>query len=116
MIIRRLLLFLLLFAGCASSMPHDSTTKIARLQGIVMKNDTAQMILYLAPPAGEMRDIPLVRYNTLTVLDRPRSPGRMEDLQAGEEVIIFGRENDAGDVVAERVAVQDPRNGAMSPR
>ena len=106
---RRTLVVALLVAGCMSYVPQDSDTKTARVEGFVTKVDTAKMIIYLAPPEGEVRDMPLIRYNSLTILDRPTGVDRMENLQPGEAVLIFGRQDGEGDIVAERVAVQTSR-------
>ena len=100
------LLALALLAGCVSYVAQDSNTKQVRLEGFVFKNDAAQMILYLAPPKGDTRDMPLVRYNSLTILDRQEGTGNMRDLEPGESVIVFGRQEGDDDIMAERVVVQ----------
>ena len=106
---KRALVLARLLAGCMSYVPQESDTKTARVEGFVTRVDTAKMIIYLAPPEGEMRDMPLIRYNSLTILDRSNGVDRMENLQPGEAVLIMGRQDGDGDIVAERVAVQTGR-------
>ncbi len=101
----RLVLLRLLLTACVQYVPQESNTKDVRFEGFVFRNDTAQMILHIAPPQGDTRDIPLIRYNSLTILDRPKSSDDMRNLAAGEKVIVFGRQEGDGDVLAERVVV-----------
>ena len=104
---KRLLIVAALLTACVQYVPQESNTKKVRLEGFVFKNDVAQMILHLAPPQGDTRDIPLIRYNSLTILDRPKSSDDMRNLAAGEQVIVFGRQEGDGDIMAERVVVQN---------
>ncbi|HJQ37956.1 MAG TPA: hypothetical protein VKB93_12530 [Thermoanaerobaculia bacterium] len=103
---KRLLIAAALLTACVQYVPRTSDTKDVRLEGIVFKNDTAQMILQLAPPQGDMKDVPLIRYNSLTILDRSKQSDDMRNLAAGEEVIVFGRQEGDGDILAERVVVK----------
>ena len=104
---KRLIVLALLFTACSSSMT-ETTDKKAQLRGIVMKVDTAQMIIYLAPPGSERNDVPLVRYNSLTIVDRLKGPGRADDIQPGEEIMVFGRETEEGEVIAHRIVIDSP--------
>jgi hypothetical protein len=103
---KRLIVLAILFAACASSVP--TTDKKAQFRGIVMKVDAAQMIIYLAPPGSERNDVPPIRYNSLTIVDRLKGPGRAEDIQPGEEIMVFGRETEEGEVIAHRIVIDSP--------
>ncbi len=104
---KRILALTLLFVACASSDP--TTDKKAQLRGFVMKVDAAQMLIYLAPPVSERANVPPVRYNSLTIVDGSKKASRIEDLQPGEEVMVFGRETEEGEVIAHRVVIVSPQ-------
>lgn len=105
---KRIAVLALLLAACSTStMP--SNEKKAQLRGIVMKVDTTEMLIHLAPPANERAGIPVVRYNSLTIVDGQTGPGRVENLQPGVDVMIFGRENEDGEIMADRIVVDTPQ-------
>ncbi|HUP63524.1 MAG TPA: hypothetical protein VNA69_24270 [Thermoanaerobaculia bacterium] len=105
---KRILALTFIFVACASSVP--TTDKKAELRGIVMKIDAAEMLIYLAPPVSERSNIPPIRYNSLTIVDRLSRPGRVEDIHPGEEIMVFGRETEEGEVIAYRIVIDTPQS------
>jgi hypothetical protein len=110
---------LVLLAACSSGVPKDSREKTARISGMVIHVDRVAMLIHLVPPDDDdrMRDIPAIRYNSLTIVDRAHRPSNIDDLLPGEKVLIFGREDlQTGEITADRVVVEEPRRTSEPPK
>lgn len=113
-----LALALVLLAACSSGVPKDSREKTARISGMIIRVDREAMLIHVVPPDDDdrTRDIPAIRYNSLTIVDRAHHPSKVDDLLPGEKVLIFGREDLAtGEITADRVVVEEPHRTNRPP-
>jgi hypothetical protein len=98
------LLGLLLFADCSST--YDPDVKVRTVSGVVTGVDATHQTIAIGPPRGEKGEAFSIAYTSLTIIDRPHGPSRVEDLQFGERVTVYAREDRAtGALTADRIVL-----------
>ena len=96
--------------ACGSGQP--SNDEVARLSGIVTNIDIPNQTISLSEHRGETPSTEVIRYNSLTIVDRLRDSAHVEDLEFGDDVIVYGRrDKTTGDVTAERIVLITPASG-----
>jgi hypothetical protein len=98
------LLGILLLAACSST--FDPDVKVRTVSGVVTNVDATHQTIAIGPPRGEKGEALSIAYTSLTIMDRPYGPSRVEDLQFGERVTVYAREDrSTGALTADRIVL-----------